>query len=554
MPYVIVKILENWNLRYNDFDYIPNWDFLDEDALRNMDGTQWLYNSRFSYFYLERIIDYFYTISPNPMEFRLEMRDMFDVGDEIEIVAPLGSAVEIVCNDAGQKEEFITYQWFKNGLSQFGQTNKELSIPNVTAANYGDYTVRITNEYVKSYDINGNYGEVFTKEIHLVETPTAPIIENAVSTYNGQAIELYFSKPMSNTDLASYENLTVAVNGNNIAVTGAAVMGRIDKLVRIQLATPIPAAAEIQLSLSQGIILDQNGGQMELLNELAVINRVRPAPQIINAETTLDGSGITLEFNQYINANSLPSGIFEVMGDNPYEIGSTTLVNGEVDQHISKKILLTLTEEIVDTTEVITVAYLDGIIHGLYGGTVESTDLIAVLNQVSVERTDVLITFEDGTESLENIYLKGSWSPTPVPLYDDGDNGDIVADDHTWTYKLSLVEDDYSWDILLRTEEQVNDTITTVDPVTGVITLTIVPTTIAIDSIISSNILLNFSVVGADVTGDTNYGIENLEVIFNVHTDGNTIPVHLMGINGDWADGRLMKTVIAGALLYRYTF
>ena len=101
---------------------------------------------------------------------------------------------------------------------------------------------------------------------------------------------------MSNTNLASYENLTVTVNGNNIAVTSATVMGRIDKLVRIQLATPIPAAEEIQLSLSQGSILDQNGGQMELLDELPVINRVRPAPQIITAATTLDGSGITLEF------------------------------------------------------------------------------------------------------------------------------------------------------------------------------------------------------------------------------------------------------------------
>ena len=38
------------NTRYNNFDHMPNLDFLDEDALRNLDGTQWFYNSRISYF------------------------------------------------------------------------------------------------------------------------------------------------------------------------------------------------------------------------------------------------------------------------------------------------------------------------------------------------------------------------------------------------------------------------------------------------------------------------------------------------------------------------
>jgi len=542
------KGIRKMNLRYNNFDYIPNFDFLDEAALRNQDGTQWLYNSRFSYFYLERIIDYYYSISPNPMEFRLEMRDMFEVGDELEIVAPLGTSVEVVCNDAGQKEEFITYQWFKNGLSQFGKTKKALVISSVKASDYADYTVRITNDYVKSYDLNGNYGEVFTKEIHLVETPTAPIINKAVSTYNGQAIELYFSKPMSMTDLAGYNNMIVTADGKDLEVTDATVLGRTNKLVKIQLATPILANEEIQLSFSEGNIVDQNGGQMETLDGYAVENRTRPAPQIIAAATTLDGSGITIEFDQYIDVASLPSGNFEVMGNELYEILSTTLVAGEIDQHISKKILLTLTEGIVDTTEVISVSYLNGIIHGLYGGTVESAESIAVLNQVSVEKTDVLITFEDGTGALENIYLQGSWRPTAIPMYDDGTNGDAVANDHIWTYSLALVEDDYSWDILLRTEESLNDTIRTEDPATGVVTLTIVPSTITNDSIISENILLNFSIENRNLAGDTNYGIENLVVIFNVHTNGSSEPVYLMGIDSDWADGSLMETINVGEL------
>ena len=56
--------IRKFNLRYNNFDYIPNLDFLDEAALRRQEGTQWLYNSRFSYALLERIIEYYFTISP----------------------------------------------------------------------------------------------------------------------------------------------------------------------------------------------------------------------------------------------------------------------------------------------------------------------------------------------------------------------------------------------------------------------------------------------------------------------------------------------------------
>lgn len=221
--------IRKMNLRYNYFDYMPEWDFLGESGLRNLNGTQWLYNSRFSFAILEKIIDYFYSVSPNLQEFRIEMRDMFDVGDEREIVAPLGSSVEIVCNDAGEKEEFITYQWFKDGLSKFGRKQKTYSISSVRESDYGNYKVRITNDYVKSYDLNTNYGEVFTKEIHLVAEPVPPIIENAISSYNGQYIDLYFSKPMADSDLAAYQSINLTAEGEDIAIVSAEVLGRIDK-------------------------------------------------------------------------------------------------------------------------------------------------------------------------------------------------------------------------------------------------------------------------------------------------------------------------------------
>ena len=549
--------MRKMNLRYNNFDYIPNFDFLDEAALRRQEGTQWLYNSRFSYALLERILDYYYTISPNTGEFLLEMRDMFDVGDEREIVAPLGSSIEMVCNDAGKQEDFITYQWYKNGLSRFGKNKKTFAIANVKESDYADYTVRITNEYVKAYDTNGNYGEVFTKNIHLVPAPVPPVIKRAVSTYNGQFVELYFSKPMSKTELAGYENITVSADGTPISVVGAEVMGRIDKLVKIELANPLVNGSSLNLSFADGEIMDQNGGLMEAITDLSVENRVRPTPQIAAAATTLDGTGIVLNFDQFINEASLAESIFLVAGDNPYEVASVTLIPGEVDAAISKRILLTLTEGIVDTLEQITVAYDGGKIHGLYGGTLAKSGEINVLNQITVDRTDLIITFEDGTESLENIYLKGSWRATVIPMYDDGTNGDAVANDHTWSYQLSLVEDAYSWDVLLRTEQQVIDTIRSEDPNTGVVTLTLVPTTVATDSLLSENILLNFSIAGRDLTGDTNYGIENLEVIFNVHTNGVNEAVYLMGLDNDWADGSIMKTINPGELysdtLYKQT-
>ena len=536
------------NLRYNNFDYIPNFDFLDEAALRRQEGTQWLYNSRFSYALLERILDYYYTLSPNTGEFLLEMRDMFDVGDEREIVAPLGSSIEMICNDAGNKEEFITYQWYKNGISRFGKTKKNFAIANVKESDYADYTVRITNEYVKAYDTNGNYGEVFTKEIHLVPEPVPPVIKKAVTSYNGQFIELYFSKPMSTTELAGYENITITAGGAAISVIGAKVMGRIDKLVKVELARPLINGTSVSLSFEEGVIVDQNGGLMEAITDLPVENRVRPTPEILTAATTLDGTGIVLSFDQFINEASLAESTFLVEGDSDYEVASVTLIPGEVDAAISKNILLTLTEGIVDTLEKISVAYEGGKVHGLYGGTLAKSNKIAVLNQITVDRTDVIITFEDGTASLENIYLKGSWRATAIPMYDDGTNGDAVANDHIWSNYLSLVADDYSWDILLQQEQQIVDTIRSQDPTTGVVTLTLVPTTLTTDSLLSENILLNFSIADRQLTGATNYGIENLEVIFNVNTSGVTDNVYLMGIDNDWATGDLMRTIRSGEL------
>lgn len=528
------------NTRYNNFDYMPNLDFLSEDAVRNLDGTQWLYNARLSFAILEKIVDFFYTISPNPKEFGLEMRDMFDVGDEMEIVAPLGSSIEMICNDAGEKEDFITYQWFKDGLSKFGKTKKNYTISSVKESDYGEYKTRILNEYVKAYDQNGNYGEVLTKPIHLVPAPVPPVIERGVVSNNGQIIELYFSKPMVKSE-NEYSLLSVTADGAAIDIVEAEVMGRLGKIIRIHLAEAVQEEQAVSLSYTGEEIKDHNEGILEAIQMISLENRTRPAPSIIDAQTTLDGSGILINFDQYISAESLNDAEFLVQGDFPYEVASLTLAPGVVDANVSKVVIATLNEPIVDTLEIITVQYASGTLHGLYGGTVLKTDQLSVLNQVSVDKYDVTIQFEDGTGELSNLFVQGSWKVSASPMFDDGTHGDATANDHVWTYTTPLVDDAYGWDILMRTESSGFDTTFTTDPATGVTTITLTPITIDVDTILSENILLNFAVLEKQISGDTIFGIQNLDVIFNLSADPGAENIYLMGIEGDWLDGYQMN-------------
>ena len=535
------------NIRYNNYDFMPNLDFLGEDGVRNLDGTQWFYNSRFSYFYMERIVDFFYTISPNPMEFGFEARDMFDVGDDMEIVAPLGSSIEMICNDAGMREEDITYQWFKDGLSKFGKKDKNYTISSVKESDYGHYTTRITNEYVKSYDTNGNYGEVFTKGVRVVAEPAAPQLYKSTLEYSGQYIDLYFDKDMSGA--TGFEEMQVSAEGEPIAISGAEVKGRINREVRIFLSSPILEGQLVTINYNNTIIQDANGGILAPLSEMEVENRARTSPLMSEANTTLDGSGIIVDFDYYIDPTSFSSASFEVSGDNLYEIASIDLLPGQIDEGISKTILLTLSSSIADSAEVITVQYQEGELHGLFGGSVLASDPISVTNNVTLDRTPVLIQFEDGSNMLENVLIKGSWKSTPIQLYDDGTNGDIAADDKKWTNLISLADDDYSWDVLARNTISIIDTITSVDSL-GNIVLTLVPGSEDLDSVLNENYILEFSIRDKETTGDTIFGIFNRDVIFNVKVDAEGQDMYLMGIDGDWNDGLLMESL--GDNIYTY--
>ena len=545
------KGIRKMNFRYNYIDYMPTLDFLDSDALYNLEGTQWWYSTRLSYAIIEKTIDYFYTISPNPKEFGIEARDLFDVGDEQEIVASLGSSVALECTSAGEQEEFITYQWYKNGLSMFGKTGRTLTISSLKASDYADYTVKITNDYVKEYDQNSNYGEVFTKPFHIVAEPVAPRVEWAKTTYNGKEIVLRFTKPM-NPGAAGYQGFVIRTGSRTLSATAARTGGRLDKDFILTLNEPLFMNEVVFIDYIGTDLKDKNNGILESFSDSSVVNLVRQEPSLLSAVTTRDGSGIMVYFDKYIDPVSINPADFLITRDGNNEIASATLLPGEIDPHISKGVLLTLTDPVSDSIEMLGVQYIQGELSGYLSGVVGTSEEIDVTNQVSVDLTEVLLTFEDGSNSIGNVLIDASWRLDPLQMYDDGSHGDTVANDHNWATVLSLVDDSYTWDVLSRIHTISYDTVSSEDPETGIITLIITPNEINNDSVLSENVVLEFEVSDKQVTGTTGFGIMNIPVTFIVTLDHASDQVFLMGIAEDWGVG-IPMSFLDGSFRYAAT-
>jgi hypothetical protein len=531
--------IQKMNFRYNYIDYMPTLDFLDADALYALGGTQWFYSTRLSFAIAEKNIDHFYTISANPKEFFVEYRDLFDVGDEQEIVASVGSPVELECTSAGEKEEFITYQWYKNGLSMFGKTQRTLSISSVKESDYADYTVKITNEYVKEYDQNSNYGEVFTKPFHLVAEPVPPVIEWAHSSYNGKEIILRLSKPMD-VSASGFEGFTINSSSGPGNASAARTEGRLSRDLVITLDSPLEFDDAITLDYAGDGVIDQNGGALEDFSGINVENRVRPAAQLLSAVTTKDGSGVLAMFDKYIDPLSIQAADFSITRDGNGTIASASLFSGELDPHISKIVLLILEEPVTDSTEMLSLKYTRGDLAGLYSGVVNSSEELEISNEITLDLTEVLFTFEDGSNAIEDVLIEASWRLDPLQMYDDGTHGDTVAGDHNWALGTSLVDDSYTWDVISRITTITYDTTRVEDPETGIITLIATPKEVNNDSILSENVVLGFEVLNKEVAGVTSFGIMNLQVTFNVSLDHSSEEVYLMGIREDWGLGILM--------------
>lgn len=534
--------MQKMNFRYNPLDYMPSYDFLDEEALYNLNGGSWFYSTQISLANFEKSIDYFYTISDNPKEFSLEMRDVTNVGDEVEIVAAVGSAVEMECTSAGEQEEFITYQWYKSGLSKFGKTKRFYTFSSVKESDYGDYTVKITNDYVKDYDQNSNWGEVYTKVIRLVAEPVAPVIEWAKTSYNGKSIQLRFSKPMDEA-AAGIEGFVITSGGRSLQVVSAVSDGRIDKDLILTLSEEIKVGETVILDYSGTGVVDKNAGVMESVTDYTVSNMVRSEPTVVMAQTSKDGNSIELYFDKFIDEASINPTNFSVLGDNTYSIASATLKSGELNDGISKVVSLTLSSPITDSTEVLNVSYIKGDLSGFLSGVTASFSDLNIANNVVSDNTDVFLYFEDGSKELSDVLIQPSWSTNLIQMYDDGTNGDEVANDMMWSKQLALADDSYTWGVVSRETSQSYDTVRTTDPVTGVITLVITSEDIHDDVLLSENVILDFVVEDDTVTGITQFGIMNIPVTFNVTLDDTSSLVFLMGIDEDWSLGIPMRKV-----------
>ena len=533
--------MRKMDIRYNTIDYMPVLDFLDADALYSLDGIQWFYNTSIPLATFEKIIDYFYTVSPNPKEFPIEMRNLNNMGDEMEIVAPLGSSVVMECTAAGEREEYITYQWFKDGMSRIGRTQKTYSIADVKSTDYGNYTVRVTNDYVKAYDQNESYGEMFTKPIRLVPEPVPPVVQRAKTSYNGKEIILRMSKPM-NPQVSGYETFAINDGAGILTVTAARTGGRLDRDLILTLNEPLyPQEEAVTIDYAGSGIVDKNGGVLAPFADMAVTNMVREEPVLVSAQTTRDGSGIEVFFDKFIDEHSIDQSDFAITGDKDHVVIIATLLPGEIDRHISKGVLLNLSEPIADSSEVLTLEYSQGGLSGFLSGVVKSSGVVDVTNRVLVERTDVVFHFEDGTRSLTNILIDPNWQLGLIEMFDDGTHGDSLENDHVWTATVSLVDGDYRWDVLSRRTVASYDTTWYTDPVTGVTTLTVTPVEKVVDSLLNQNILLQFSVQDESVSGTTSFGIKNKTVVFNVTLGHASDDVFLMGIGDDWVGGIHMQ-------------
>lgn len=532
--------LQEINLRYNSFSYMPALDFIPESTLRKSWIRYWFYSSNMPLSIFEKTVEYFYSVSPTPKEFWIEFRDNTNVGDELEIVAPLGTAVEMVCNEAGTKEEFITYQWFRNGNSRIGKTKRNYSISSVQATDYGKYKVKITNEYVKTYDQNSNWGEVFTKEISLVPEPVSPVVQWAKTSYNGQEVILRMSKPMPQNTIG-FEKFKVKVGDKTFNVINAHTSGRLKKDLILTLSEYIKPEQQVSISLTDEGFKDKNGGILQVFSDTIVQNLVRTEPEFVSAKTSNDGAFIEVTFNNYIDPELLGGNIFQVSGVREYAVSQIVLKEGILDENISKTIRLKLDTPIENPEENLTLRYVSGRLSGLFGGSVVAFENKNIENTVVVEKGNVQLSFFDGSGKLQNILISGSWSINPIQLFDDGTNGDTLANDKVWSRNIALVDDMYSWDVISRKSSIRRDTIKTTDQITGIETITVIPTVENNDSIINVFTNLNFVMDNKKAVGDTVFAINDKTIVFKLSLSNGSGMVCLMGIDDDWAIGNLMS-------------
>jgi uncharacterized repeat protein (TIGR02059 family) len=536
------KILEFPNLRDNNFDSIPTFDFLDKEVLdRCYSKSSWsclyIYRNHLSWTTIEKTVDYFVSQGNN---YKYEARDQRKVGRAQEVVVSPGGSFTLTCNEAGSQG---ICTWYKKGFSTYinGTTYTD---NNVTASDTGDYTVLIANDYVKDNDAWPDYGNSFTKPIHVTFTPSTPKHVEAYTSYSGNNVSIAFSKPMINPTIAQADEFTIARNGETIAITGISRSGRLNDIITFSVATPLFKGDTITIDYSKGSIADVNGGMLESFTD-TVQNLVRATPNLISAVTRVDGEGITLEFDQYIDPESFTISDFSITGNRDIPIGTITLVKGEIDGEISRKVQLVV-DESLNQTDTLYISYTKGSLCALYGAAVMSFSGFPIENKVVASFTTIDLKVIDGTKKLDKIIIKGDMKSLPFELYDDGTNGDEIAGDHTWTKQLVLVDGTYAWEVYNRKATVTYDT-SRVTNEFGQIIITITPVTKDIDSMISAGSVLSLGISDGTSAGDSAFWFRTNSIVFIVdmsdyveNNPGQSIEPYLMGLEDDWTGGLAM--------------
>jgi uncharacterized repeat protein (TIGR02059 family) len=533
--------LEFINLRYNYWDSVPKFDFLSKDHLLNMWSTIFLYNTRISYATWEPSVDYFVSFTTEANKIKYQIQNQDQVGREREIVVKPGDTVTLVCNEAGKKGKCT---WEKKGINTY-KTGTTYTINNIVAKDTGIYRGLVENDYIKSWQAEGNggVGQVKTKPIHVVFTPWTPVCKSAKTSYSGNEIDITFSKPMAMPDAGQTSEFMVSRNGQPVNVSGITRVGRLSDILRLTLDSSLFAGDSITISYTKGTVVDYNNGVLNSFSDMQVKNFVRPAPNIVSATSRPLGDGIILTFDQYIDGSTINMSDFKInTTDATQKITGFMLAPGKIDNEVSRQVILALANPLKETDN-IQVAYKKGSLTALYGAAVQSFGFIPVTISIDTNPALVNITFKDGSRSLENIIVKGSLKLSPFNMEDKGINGDF----RNWTKQVSAGNGTYTWSVYKRTSVTTYDTITTVDPNTGIKTIVIIPNTTVNDSLLSNNRNLVVTVANGQIAGDTVFSIWNEVVTFRLnlknYIENNpsaVIEPYLMGLHNDWVAGRAM--------------
>jgi uncharacterized repeat protein (TIGR02059 family) len=537
--------LSQLNFRYNLLDTVPVFDFLTPDfILNNYTGNAfYFYNNRLSYTNIEASIEYFMTFS-NPKQVVYEARQQHDVGQEKEIIVQPGQKLVLSANVGGKNGG---YTWYKKGFSTY-LTGKTYTINSVAAKDTGDYKTLVTNEFVRLNDANADYSSVYSSPIHVRFIPSAPGVKSVSTDYSGAEVQLTFSKPMSVPTKAQASEFVVTSNGLPLTVNDIVLGGRFSEKLILKLSTPVKFGETVTVSYNQGTVVCANKGALKNFSNKVVMNMARTEAKAIDAITREDGSGIFVNFDQYIDPASLIVSDFTVTGNPACQIVSVLLKDGKINANITKSIELVLNQPLTPS-DVVTVAYKKGSLLALYGSCLPSFSNLPVKNSVVENRTPVLIRVEDGTKALKSIVVKGNIKSLPIDLFDNGTNGDAVAGDHIWSKKLDLNDGNYTWTAFNRESTLSYDTITTVSA-DGTITKVITPSYKYNDVLISEGQALEFSVANKTVKGSTFFGYRNNTLVFRLdmsgyHSNSTAIAPYLVGLNNDWTEG-LEMTLLSG--------